>query len=218
MLNISSSGSGRYNLKNFVMLLMITSIIITGCSKSDLKQYKDEADTRIKNRIDEPYEYKSSAVIDKAEKRYRYNYETTDRELCFYVDTYLVNNERVYYTNYYDLIASMYGDEIINYLAEADIRFNVSILQITVSSLDEAQKVADALEKCEQIYSVENQWHKNSYTDEYSPVTIYLVNDAGEVFMEHDFADYYYVGVKPSSAIYEELIALYAYTFGEDLQ
>lgn len=197
---------------------MITTIIITGCTNRDLEQYKSEADTRIKGRIDEPYKYKSSTVIDKAKKYYRYNYVTTDRELYFYVDTYLAEGERIYYTNYYDLIAEMYGNEIINYLAEADIRFDVGALQIAVSTLEEAQKVANTLEKCEQLYSIENQWHESLYTDEYSPITIYLVNDAGEIFMEHDFADYYYTGVKPSEAIYEELVAMYAYTFGEDLQ
>ncbi|MCM1171301.1 MAG: membrane lipoprotein lipid attachment site-containing protein [Clostridium sp.] len=201
-----------------IILVLVMAICLTGCTDKKLEQYREEATRRLEVNLDEPFEYKKAEVINKDEERYRYEYVTTDRELDFFVESYLQDGQRVYYTNYHECIADGYSTQIINCIMESDIRFDVNNLYVIVDSAEDALAVSEVFEKCELLYSVENQFHESDYTAEHSPMAVSLTNGEGTVFMEYGFSDYYYSGLKPSAAIYDEIITMYSYEFGEELQ
>lgn len=198
--------------KILLLSIFIASSFLIGCNTKIADNYQQEAYNRVKATCEEDITYQRSETLDYG--KYRYWYKSDIRDLTFYVDSYVENNTRVYSTNYHDVVASIYRTAIIDYLDNTIENFNKTDLSIVISSPEDLQEVAHAFAKCEEIYSVENQYHSYDYTDDFSPVQIKVLDNRLCTIEKYDFSDYSYVGMKSENAILQELTMLYEYECG----
>ena len=201
-------------LKKVILTCLLASLLsLIGCGPDKVNIYQEEAYNRLKSACEEDIQYERYEKLNTG--TYRFWYKSNVRDLHFYVDSYVENNTRVYSTNYHDVIANLYRDAIVSYLSDYVPGYDTNNNYIVVNDHETLGELAHALSVCEELYSVENQYHSYIYTDEFSPYTVKIVKNDLISFCEYDFSDYLYPGTKPENAILAELNILYEYSEGD---
>lgn len=157
-------------------------ICLTGCSFTyNVEQFSKEAADVLSKNIDEEFTYVGGVLLDEETDSCEYHFKSTVRDLDIAVTTKRAVTQMQYTTDYHKKIKALYYDDVIAYLAGSGIEFNVDNSSVIVA-LEDIEKASEILAHCNQIYSVENQFHDDNFTIDHPLMDVNFVSPAGEIY------------------------------------
>ncbi len=174
------------------IMCIIALLLLTGCGKgNDADVYKKQVINLVDSNIEEEFNYVSSEVVNAKEGRYKYYFNSSERNLKIEVESYLSNDKRLFVTNYLEAIEEYYSAQILVYLRDNLEYFDEASQTITVNSWEELDKVIECLYYCENLYAQENQFQEPYFTLENSIMNISLVNGSGTIVATYSVSGYF---------------------------
>lgn len=175
-------------IKFTIMVLLLC--ILTGCNTQNEEDFKEEAINLVNSNITESFEYTNAKTIDKKSGYYRYVFNSKERDLVMFVDSYIDNGKRVYVTNYQDVIQAYYLSQCTDYLKKHLNNYDSATQTITITDPGDIDYVAEVIYYCENLVTQENQYHSN-YTTDNMILLLQLQDVNGKVFMQYDIRGYF---------------------------